>query len=155
MASFTDNQGRSWAVDVTALSIQAIREQVDPAFLLDTAGDDNTFLRLRRDPVLLCRVVFLLCAGQRQQQGVTEADFYMQVIGDAIDRATEALIETIEKFSPSHTRKIIKAYRAQEALERDAIGRALERLENPELRQQMLDKLERDIDARVQQLLEV
>ena len=101
MASFSDNKERVWELRLDAPLILQIREQCDPKFLLADDEEDNTYMRMRRDPVLLCRVMYLLTEKQRQERNVSEESFYMEVVGAAIKSATEALLEAITNFSHS------------------------------------------------------
>ena len=153
MPSFKDNIDREWQISLTAQSIQQIRNDCDPSFLLKDGELSNTFLRLQSDPVLLCRVIFLLCAVQRQERAVLEEDFYMQVIGDAIDRATEALLEAIVIFSPARTRKVLEVFQSQDRLQQEAIAKACARISDPKLQAEVMRRMETEIDARVEKVL--
>lgn len=150
MASFQDSRDREWQIALDAQSILAIRADCDPDFLLnDFDRQDNTFSRLQADPVLLCRVIYLLCSEQRQERSVTEKEFYLGVMGDAIDRATEALMGAIVSFSPRRTRETLEAFAKQEELQTEAMQRATAKVADPKLREEMLSRIDAEVDARL------
>ena len=68
MATFTDNSGRTWTVQVNVETIRRVRAMVE-VDLLDTAGGE-VLERLITDPVLLCDVLYALCKEQANGQGV-------------------------------------------------------------------------------------
>ena len=150
MASFVDNKDLEWEIPtLDAFSIMRVREHCEPKFLLNDNEEDNTADRLRNDPVLLCRVIYVLCEKQRRAREVSDEDFYMQVIGGAIDRATAALIEAIDFFIPERTKALFAVVNAQEALRRVTIERAREKVTDPAL----IASLEQKIDAALSQVL--
>lgn len=154
MASFTDNKQRQWDIAIDAPSILRIREDCDPRFLLNDDEDDNTYTRMQTDPVLLCRVIFLLCAKQRTERSVTEEDFYLNVIGDAIDDATEAMLEAIKSFIPRRMREWVVASAAKATkLKQMGIEKALAKINDPALEEKMLESLDQAMDAEVERML--
>jgi hypothetical protein len=148
MATFTDAEGRDWTITIDAPTILAIREDCDPQFLLHDDGEQNTYTRLVADPVLLCRVVFLLCAKERKERAITEADFYASVIGDAIDGAVEAVLAAIVNFTPRRRRAILEAVAAKSNTLQDmATARALTKLADPAVAKAAEDMIERELAA--------
>ncbi len=137
MPSFKDQDARDWELPLDALAILKIREDCDPRFMLgDESEEDNTCLRLEDDPILLCRVLYLLCDKQRADRSVSEADFYLKVLGDGdtIQAAGEAMVATIINFIQPRKRKWIEAVVAkQKAVEDLVIAKALAKMDNPEL----------------------
>lgn len=154
MPTFKDNKDREWELRIDAPSIMRIRQECDPKFLLEDSETENTYLRMQADPVLLCRTIFLLCGSQRNERGVSEEDFYMEVIGDAIDRATEALLAAIVNFTPPNVRKLLKAVAEKSAaIQGKAIQIALEKVNSPDVEEQMLAAIQGKIDADVEAAL--
>jgi hypothetical protein len=108
VASFRDNAGQEWELRIDAPTIMRIREECDPQFMLgDESSDGNTYVRMQQDPALLCRVIYILCGKQRLERGVNEEEFYLQVMGDAIDSATDALLKSILSFIPRRARALL------------------------------------------------
>lgn len=148
MATFTDNKSREWNITLDALLIYKIREECDPKFLSGDFSDTetSTFDRLRNDPALLCRVLYILCESQRTERGIDERDFYLHVIGDAIDRATEAMLLAIANFSPRRTREVMEVFAKQDEMRQKALTKVTEKFSNPELAAQVEAEMERQIE---------
>lgn len=68
----------------------------------DRLGIDLTnradYLRLANDTTLYVRVLWLLCSAQADRRGVTPEQFGRSLAGNAIDRATAALIAASVPF---------------------------------------------------------
>lgn len=153
MAHFKDKKDLEWEVNIDAPMIMKIRDDCDPNFLLNDDEKDNTYIRMQLDPVLLCRVVFLLCTKQRHERSITEEEFYMQVIGNAIDRASEAMLEAIQSFIPRRTRTLLEMFAIQDKLQQEAIEKAVVKINSPELREKLQETLETKIDAEYQRVV--
>ena len=157
MPSFKDQDARDWELPLDALAILKIREDCDPRFMLgDESEEDNTCLRLEDDPILLCRVLYLLCDKQRADRSVSEADFYLKVLGDGdtIQAAGEAMVATIINFIQPRKRKWIEAVVAkQKAVEDLVIAKALAKMDNPELISRMEKAIDMQMDAAIEKSL--
>lgn len=154
MPSFKDNKDRIWQIRIDAPSIMRIREECDPRFLLEDSETENTYLRLQADPVLLCRAIYMLCQKQIEQRDVSEEDFYMEVIGDAIERATEALLEAILNFTQPSMRSLLKAVASKTAtVQSRAIEIAMAKVNSPQIEEQLLEAIQGKIDADVEKAL--
>ena len=153
MAKFKDNKDVEWEITINATTVMKIRDDCDPNFLRNDDEIDNTYLRLQGDPVLLCRVIYLLCREQRQERDISEEDFYMEVIGNAIDRATDALLKAILKFVPKRTRLILEAFAEQGELQQAAIEKAVAKINDPKLREKLLAELETKIETSAEEIL--
>ena len=101
MKTFDDNEGRTWDVEVNVAAIKRVRDlcNVD----LYDAGDaeKSTLARLATDPILLVDVIWVLCQRQAEHRAVSDEEFGRAMAGDAIERATEALLEEIVNFTPN------------------------------------------------------
>ena len=154
MAHFKDTKGDEWEVKIDAPMILRIREECDPGFMLGDGEKENTYGRLSTDPVLLCRIIFLLCDKQRQTRSISEEQFYEHVIGDAIDGATEAMLQAIINFTPRRTRDLLKASAAkQESLHSLAMKAAIAKINDPELEKEIVSKLKTKLDNDIEQIL--
>lgn len=150
MATFKDKDGREWNVALDAPKIMQIRAECDPRFLLNDAADENTYDRLDADSVLLCRVIFILCREQRQSREITEEAFYSTVIGngDAIDAATEAMLQAILAFTRGRARTLLETLaQKQTNVQRLLSEKALARINDPELEKRIIAEAEARIDA--------
>ena len=140
MATFTDNSGRTWTVQVNVETIRRARAMVE-VDLLDTAGGE-VLERLITDPVLLCDVLYALCKEQADQQGVTDEQFGRAMAGDVIDQATEALLEELSGFFPSRKRRLVRAaLQKLDALEEMALQAAEAKLESGEIEEEFRREL--------------
>lgn len=99
MKQFTDNAGRTWTIAINVSAIKRVRDLLKIDLLEIVEG--ALLERLIRDPVLLCDVVYVVCKPEADTQGVDDEDFGRALAGDAIERATVALLEDLADFSPS------------------------------------------------------
>ena len=99
MKTFTDNEGRSWTVEVNVAALKRAKglAGVDLMAVLD--GD--LIERFIRDPVLLCDALYAVCKPEADEKGVSDEDFGRAMAGDAIEHATAALLDEIVSFCPS------------------------------------------------------
>ena len=137
MRTFVDNAGRTWTVSITVDSIKRVKGLLG-VNLLDAVGGD-LLEKLVGDPVLLCDVVFALCKPQAEQASVSDEDFGRSMAGDAIERATTALLEDLVDFFPGLRRSLLaKALAKLRAMEAVAFQAAEKRLDDPSLEAQVL-----------------
>lgn len=157
MASFKDSKQRDWDIRICGPTIDLVREEVDPKFLLDDDGNEkNTGARLESDQALLCHVIFLLCKKQREERDVGLDEFYQDVIGtgEAIEAAGEALTAAIENFTRPATREFIKAVnKKQKAVAELARAKALARIEDPTLDPKISAALDKNLDGVIEKML--
>ncbi|MCL4742280.1 MAG: hypothetical protein KJZ54_08760 [Phycisphaerales bacterium] len=99
MKVFKDNAGREWTVEVNVAALKRVKSLSG----VDLLGvlDGTLIERLVRDPVLLCDAVYAVCKPQADERSVTDEDFGRAMAGDAIEHATEALLEELVGFCPS------------------------------------------------------
>jgi len=155
MAQFKDNAEPpvEWELRIDAMVIMKIREDCDPEFLKDDTNEDNTYMRLQADPVLLCRVLYLMTKTQREEQRISEEDFYMQVIGGAIDRATVAMLKAIVNFTPERTKLLLEMFAQQDDLRQEALKKAIKKVNSPKLRKKLLQGIETSTEEALQKLM--
>lgn len=131
MKSFTDNAGRDWTVEVNVSALKRIKGLTGTDLL--EAIDGPLVERLIRDPVLLCDVVYAACKPQADERGVSDEDFGRAMAGDAIDRATAALLEELVAFCPSprdraNLGRVLTATRVVMDKARDVVERRIDEL---------------------------
>jgi hypothetical protein len=154
MASFKDNAGREWTIAIDAPTILTIREECDPLFMLESAKSASTYERLESDPATLCRVIYCLCDEQRKERGISEASFYGEVIGDAIDAATDALLKAIISFSPRRQRKLLEAAAGmRERIQRKGIDTILAKIAEPEVEEAIMASVSQEIEKAMAKIL--
>jgi hypothetical protein len=154
MAKFKDNLDREWEIRLDAPTILKIRAEFDSKFMLHDSREDNTYKRLHEDPVLLCSVIHFICQSQMKATNVTDDDFFENVIGNAIDRATEAMLEAILNFTPLRTRELLREVTARSAdLEKQATTMALQKVKDPAFSTAILKAMEKSLDDQVREVL--
>jgi len=99
MRAFKDNSGRDWSIAVNTSAIKRIRAELDVDLMDVVEGD--LLRRLYADPILLVDVIYVACKPQADEAGVTDEQFGEAMAGDAIDRATAALVEELVDFFPN------------------------------------------------------
>ena len=110
MKSFTDNNGRTWTLVVNVATIKRVRALcgVDLNSIVEVEdGKPSAKLleRLSGDPVLLVDVLYAVCRPECEQKGVSDEDFGAAMAGDAVEQATDALLDEIIDFFPAAKRK--------------------------------------------------
>lgn len=101
MKTFTDNAGRSWTVEINVAAIKRVRSLIPGNVNLLEVVEGTLIERLIRDPVLLCDIIYAVCKPQADEQSVSDEEFGRAMAGDAIEHATQALLEELVSFSPS------------------------------------------------------
>jgi hypothetical protein len=141
MQTFTDAAGRTWSLAVNVDAIKRVKALAG-VNLLDVV-EGKLIERLVTDPVLLCDVLYALAKPEADAKGVTDEEFGRSMAGDAIDLATQALLEELVSFFPKGRRDLLrKALAKLRTFEAMAIQAADRKLDDPAL------------DERLRQLLE-
>jgi len=131
-----DNDNREWRIAINVAAMKRVRSLID----VDLMGIlDGTLLeKLVSDPVLLCDVVYCLIKPGADEKGVSDEDFGKAMGGDALEHATQALLEELADFFPQKKRALLrKALMKLKALEEKAMAVAEKRLDSPELENEM------------------
>ncbi len=109
MKSFTDNLGRAWTLVVNVATIKRVRALcgVDLNSIVEVEdGKPSVKLleRLSGDPVLLVDVLYAVCKPECDQRNVSDEDFGASMAGDAVEQATDALLDEVIDFFPAAKR---------------------------------------------------
>ena len=106
MRKFKDEAGREWIVRVDVGTIRRARDR--HSIDLDGILSESEPLRRLADDIVL-RVDILWCCVEEQakQRGVTAGQFAEGLYGEAIESATEALMEAIIDFFPKSRRDLM------------------------------------------------
>ncbi|TVQ33880.1 MAG: hypothetical protein EA376_01210 [Phycisphaeraceae bacterium] len=129
MKQFHDNAGRAWTVEINVAALKRVKG-LTGVDLLEVL-DGTLIERLIRDPVLLCDVLYAACKTEADAKGVTDEEFGCAMAGDAIEHATEALLEEVVGFCPSPRDRaalgrVLKATRTAMERARDLVEARLE-----------------------------
>ena len=133
----------AWEVKINVGSIKRVKGlcEID---LLDAVKDKGELLgRLIDDPILLCNIIYALCEKQAVEKNITDEQFGEAMAGDALEKATTALLEEPVDFFPSRRREVLRAAleKMNQAQEKIA-DLALARLNDPGLDKQIDDAIE-------------
>lgn len=136
MKTFRDNKRRVWTLEVNVAAIKRVRGlcKVDLNSIVEVDSENrptaHLLEQLSSDPVLLVDVLYAICKPDADKQGVTDEEFGEAMAGDAIEQATEALLDEIVDFFPSAKRqvmkKILNATRRFEEIARTRLDRILQ-----------------------------
>ena len=136
MKTFTDNAGQTWTIAINVDCIKRVKSLLD-VNLLDVI-EGKLLERFVSDPVLLCDVIFAICKPEAETRNVSDEEFGRAMAGDAIDGATNALLEELVDFFPSGKRLVLgKALAKLKNFETKALTAASKRLDDPELDRRM------------------
>lgn len=107
MATFKDELGRAWHLRLDVPTIRRVRSRTQ--YDLATMFTERGLVDLTADVCLLVDVLACLCAGQIEEQGLTEEDFAVGLVGDAIEAAVHALVDAGIDFLPRAQRSVNRA----------------------------------------------
>jgi hypothetical protein len=96
MHPFKDNADREWELSLNVAVVKRLRDLLKFDILANDVA--ATMDKLASDPVLLVDVIFVCCRDQAKTSGVDDEQFGTAMAGDAIDRATTALLEEFTDF---------------------------------------------------------
>lgn len=128
MRQFKDENGRPWTLSVNIGTVKAVKSlaKVD---MLDLR-DGSLFSDLASDPVKLGDVLWVLCMEEAKAAGISEIQFATALAGDALESATNALLEEIVDFFPRPQREVLrKALSKGRDMQEKQLTRALRQLE--------------------------
>jgi hypothetical protein len=141
MQTFKDNAGRTWTPSINVTSVKQVRQllKVD---LLDIV-DGKLIEELISDPVKLTDVIYVLCKEEADKRKISDEDFGRAMGGDAIDRATAALLEELANFSRNPERrklmqKAIEKYNRVESAMMEKANERLDQINEEELMESLL-----------------
>ena len=134
MHAFKDNADRQWEVAINVATIKRVKGLLDVDLMGSMQGE--LLKKLVSDPVLLVDVLYVVCKPQAEAAGVTDEQFGEAMAGDAIERATTALLEELVDFFPSprdraRAKRVLATFwtlidKAQDLLDRRADPAVLE-----------------------------
>lgn len=99
MRQFKDNAGRTWTVDINVATLKRVRGLTGVDLMQVIEG--TLIEKLIRDPVLLCDVVHAVCKPEADAAKVSDEEFGKAMAGDAIEAATQAVLDELISFCPS------------------------------------------------------
>lgn len=148
MANFKDKNGREWVLAIDGPTIKMVREELQGLDLADLTG--KSYDRLATDIVLFVDCLWLLCREQAQAAGIDDVQFGKSLDGDAVDRATVAMQESMANFFPPSSRALFLATTTKTLRVRQlGMERAVTRINDPSLETASLESLDGIMDRAI------
>lgn len=108
MASFKDDKGRSWLINITASTVRRVKE-LTGVYLPSLADDQfKGFNDLAQDVVLFLDVLYAVVQPDAEKNGVTIEQLGDALGGDACERAAEAFTNGIVDFFHESRRGVLR-----------------------------------------------
>lgn len=104
MATWKDKNGKEWNCEITIKTLKQIKQRLG----IDLLEPQENIKKLIADKYLLCDVLYLAHEDACKQQNITDEDFGGLLVGDAIDGATKALIDSLICFFPTQQRQMLE-----------------------------------------------
>jgi hypothetical protein len=143
MKTFKDNAGRTWTIAVNIAAVKRVKSLLD-IDLIEGVVKEGVIDELATNPILLCDVIYAICKPEADKQNITDEQFGQAMAGDAIELATEALLEELVDFFPEAKRRVLrKAMGRFKKMEMKALEVADKYLEDPEFEKEMDMEIER------------
>jgi len=143
MKTFQDNQNRTWAITLNVDALKRIKDLTGVDLMQIVSDGGKLIERLVSDPVLLCDVIYAACREEAETKQISDRDFGRAMAGDAIEKATEALLGELADFFPQRRRAVLT--KVLEKLARYQ-GKALElaeaRLDDPAMDERITRAIE-------------
>ena len=110
-ATFTDTLGRVWRLELNF----SLGKRIRTATGLDLVNfhDGRALITMHEDVEKLVQVLWLLCAGQAEANGIDEESFGTGLGGDALEQAAHAIEQALVNFTRPAMRPAIQAIRTK------------------------------------------
>jgi hypothetical protein len=149
MKTFTDNAARAWTIQVNVDALKRVKSLLEVDLM--EAVDGKLLERLLDEPVLLCDIIYALCKPQADAAGVKDEDFGRAMAGDAIDLATQALLEELVDFFPARRRalltKVLDKLRKLDSLALATVTDRIEKIDLDKVMSSAVAQLDNDLSA--------
>ena len=148
MRTFKDSNGREWKISINVNSLKRSRDGA--AFdLLKITEDRAAIFKLSEDPVTLVSVLYAVCQPQADAAAMTPEQFAEGIAsGDILEAAASALLSDLIDFFPKHRREVMtKTLAKLDEYRGKAAELAIQRLDSPELNDQVAQILKKAINS--------
>jgi hypothetical protein len=123
--AFKDSTGHEWRLALSIGLARQIKNELGVDF--GRIEDGRVFAELGADPYTLAQVLWLFVESQATAAGVTPETFAESLDGDALERATEAVLGAVVLFTPPRMRGPLKDLIAATKAAQDAGAEQLTR----------------------------
>ena len=97
MSTFTDSMGDTWSIQFDGLLLDEVFEKTNVDLADISAGG---LAAIESDPKALVKVLVVLCADELSSRGKTARDLSKRIVGEAIERASAAVVGAAAAFFP-------------------------------------------------------
>lgn len=106
MASFKDNTGREWPIEITIGTVKRVRQRLSVDIPGLIANKMVPLGELLADPVKFVDVLYVICSDRMRTlpETVSDEEFGAAMGGDAIGSAADAFLEALVDFFPPRER---------------------------------------------------
>lgn len=148
---FTDNKDREWLLDLDMFEAQRISEEYGVNLL---GMDGAAWVSLGSDLVLTFSVIWSLCEEQAVAAGIDAREFARGMVGEAIERAIDALQQSALSLFPSRQRRsLVDLIKKNGELHDEGVRQMLDKLDSDELRKAYGDAIDRQFSQSLKTVL--
>lgn len=104
MATWKDKNGKEWNCEITVKVLKQIKQRLNVDFMDIT----NAVKKLMTDVYFLCDSLYIVHEEECQRNGLSDEDFGALLVGETIDNATKALIDSLICFFPTQQREMLE-----------------------------------------------
>lgn len=104
MAIWKDKDGKDWNCEITVKILKQIKQRLGVDFLDVT----NAVKKLMTDVYFLCDALYIIHEDECKRKNLTDEDFGSLLVGETIDNATKALIDSLISFFPIQQREMLE-----------------------------------------------
>lgn len=154
MKDFRDAENRTWKIDLNCDTVQQAKDVMgcNVLDLIDT--ESALFAQVLEFPVLVAKIVHVLCQEQIEKAGIDERTFRRAMNGDALSDATEALRSEIVNFSPRSTRPAMqRMMEKQREAEEKGMALVMAKIDDPRLMQAVENNMRQKIEEAINRVL--
>ena len=104
MAIWKDKDGKDWNCEITVKVLKQIKQRLGVDFMDVT----NAVKKLMTDVYFLCDALYIIHEDECRAKNLTDEDFGALLVGETIDNATKALIDSLIYFFPIQQREMLE-----------------------------------------------
>jgi len=147
MEKFEDAKGEVWTITIDINKIKRVRERL--GIDLIKAAEGQELLDLADDIEALINLIYVLCADQAEERGMTDEDFGACLVGDVFDKSYIAMMTELVNFFPSRKGRLLKAaWTKTDKMTDQAINKGVEMIESQEMDKYLM-KMETEVKKKI------
>lgn len=116
MASFNDENGRTWHLRINVPVMRRVQETTGEDLGKLLGGTWDGIIELVTNPIRFASVLFGLCKVEAEDRGLSRDGFEELIFGDTLQEAQLAFLDAVTYFFPKRQGEILRA-RLKEAIQ--------------------------------------